>query len=196
MMRPQAEYKIKQPPDDAISAVKFGPNTNQFLLVSSWDSYVRLYDVSANTLRHRYAHDNAVLDCCFTVNNQLASVFKLRCNQIKLQDAVHSYSGGLDNTLKSFDFNTTTENIVGTHTNPIKCVVHCSDLNCILTGSWDSHVKIWDPRSSGPSGCYNQCDKVYSMDTCGEKLLVATAGRKVPIFLMIGRVFSISLCRF
>lgn len=23
------------------------------------------------------------------------------------QDAVHSYSGGLDNTLKSFDFNTT-----------------------------------------------------------------------------------------
>lgn len=32
---------------------------------------------------------------------------------------------------------------------------------------------------SGPSGSYNQSDKVYSMNTCGEKLLVATAGRKV-----------------
>ncbi|XP_066255727.1 mitotic checkpoint protein BUB3 [Euwallacea similis] len=162
-MQSQAEYKLKSPPDDAISSVKFGPNTQQFLLVSSWDSYVRLYDVNTNSLRHKYAHDNAVLDCCFT-------------------DAVHSYSGGLDSTLKSFDFNTTTESIVGTHNNSIKCVVYCNEFNCILTGSWDEYVKIWDPRSSGPSGTYKQCDKVLSMDTCGEKLLVATAGRKVLVW--------------
>lgn len=66
-MKSQAEYKLKSPPDDAISSVKFGPNTNQFLLVSSWDGYVRLYDVTANNLRHKYAHENAVLDCSFTV---------------------------------------------------------------------------------------------------------------------------------
>lgn len=70
MMKSQTEYKLKSAPEDAISAVKFGPNTNQFLLVSSWDGYVRLYDVTANNLRHKYAHDTAVLDCCFTVSFQ------------------------------------------------------------------------------------------------------------------------------
>ena len=42
---------------------------------------VRLYDVQNNNMRLKYNHANAVLDCCF-------------------QDGVHSYSGGLDSTLK------------------------------------------------------------------------------------------------
>lgn len=61
------EFKIKNPPEDVISAVKFGPHSNQFLLVSSWDTSVRLYDVSANTLRHKYNHESPVLDVCFQV---------------------------------------------------------------------------------------------------------------------------------
>lgn len=68
LIKSQTEYKLKSPPEDAISSVKFGPNTNQFLLVSSWDGYVRLYDVIANSLRHKYSHNSPVLDCCFTVN--------------------------------------------------------------------------------------------------------------------------------
>lgn len=68
-MKSQTEYKLKSPPEDAISSVKFGPHTNQFLLVSSWDGNVRLYDVTSNNLRHKYAHDCAVLDCCFTVSS-------------------------------------------------------------------------------------------------------------------------------
>jgi hypothetical protein len=67
-MKSQTEYKLKSPPEDAISSVKFGPNTNQFLLVSSWDGTVRLYDVTTNNLRHKYAHESPVLDCCFTVS--------------------------------------------------------------------------------------------------------------------------------
>lgn len=67
MLKSQTEYKLKNPPDDAISTVRFGPNTNQFVLVSSWDCNVRLYDILSNTLRHKYSHDAPVLDCCFTV---------------------------------------------------------------------------------------------------------------------------------
>ncbi|KAJ3663012.1 hypothetical protein Zmor_007324 [Zophobas morio] len=70
-MKSQTEYKLKSPPEDAISAVKFGPNTNQFLLVSSWDGTVRLYDVTTNNLRHKYTHDAPVLDCCFTERRRL-----------------------------------------------------------------------------------------------------------------------------
>lgn len=162
-MKSQTEYKLKSAPEGAISAVKFGPNNNQFLLVSSWDGFVRLYDVIANNLRHKYSHEAPILDCCFT-------------------DAVHSYSGGLDTTLKSFDFNSTKESTIGTHANAIKCVEYCSDVNAIVTGSWDQHVKLWDPRTPMCSGSYNQAERVYTMSVCGEKLVVGTALRRILVW--------------
>lgn len=61
------EFKLNQAPEDGISAVKFSPNTSQFLLVSSWDSSVRLYDVPANAMRLKYQHIGPVLDCAFYV---------------------------------------------------------------------------------------------------------------------------------
>ena len=61
------EFKLNQPPEDGISSVKFSPNTSQFLLVSSWDTSVRLYDVPANSMRLKYQHTGAVLDCAFYV---------------------------------------------------------------------------------------------------------------------------------
>ncbi|KAH7983380.1 hypothetical protein HPB52_011527 [Rhipicephalus sanguineus] len=38
------EFRLHNAPLDAISSLYFGPNSNQFLLVSSWDKTVRLYD--------------------------------------------------------------------------------------------------------------------------------------------------------
>lgn len=69
------EFKLDQPPEDGISAVKFGPNSSQFLLVSSWDETVRLYDVQANQLRAKYKHDRPVLDCCFCVRDHTQIFF-------------------------------------------------------------------------------------------------------------------------
>lgn len=63
----RTEFKLKSLPEDAISSVKFAPKSNQFLLVSSWDCSVRLYDVSANVERHKYSHELPVLDVCFRV---------------------------------------------------------------------------------------------------------------------------------
>ena len=63
------EFKLNNPPGDGISAVKFGPTSSQFLLVSSWDESVRLYDVVANSMRLKYNHSAPVLDCCFQVGN-------------------------------------------------------------------------------------------------------------------------------
>uniref|UniRef100_A0A2K5MT81 BUB3 mitotic checkpoint protein n=1 Tax=Cercocebus atys TaxID=9531 RepID=A0A2K5MT81_CERAT len=58
-------FKLNQPPEDGISSVKFSPNTSQFLLVSSWDTSVRLYGVPANSVRLKYQRTGAVLDCAF-----------------------------------------------------------------------------------------------------------------------------------
>ncbi len=62
------EFKLDNAPEDGISGVKFSPTSSQYLLVSSWDSTVRLYDVIANTMRIKYSHQAPVLDACFQVN--------------------------------------------------------------------------------------------------------------------------------
>ena len=69
------EFKLNQCANDGISSVKFGPNTSQFLLVSSWDESVRLYDIEANVMRTKYNHTHAVLDCCFYVGQSFLIIF-------------------------------------------------------------------------------------------------------------------------
>lgn len=65
----KSEIQLDNAPTDVISNVKFGPNSNQFLLVSSWDGTVRLYDTANNILRQKFSHDAPVLDACFQVRN-------------------------------------------------------------------------------------------------------------------------------
>ena len=68
MMARKTEVQISYPPSDVISALKFAPNNNQFLIVSSWDGVLRLYDVINNSLRQKYHHNCPVLDVCFQVS--------------------------------------------------------------------------------------------------------------------------------
>jgi len=159
----KTEFKLKSAPEDGISRVTFGPNSAQFLLVSSWDKKVRLYDIVSNNQRCAYSHSEPVLDCVF-------------------QDPIHVWSGGIDKVLKCYDINSGSEVSVGNHEAPIKCVCYSSDTNLISTGSWDSSVKLWDPRTNSCTGTYTQPDKVYTMSVAGEKLVVGTAGRKVWVW--------------
>ncbi|XP_050945983.1 mitotic checkpoint protein BUB3.3-like [Cucumis melo] len=58
------------PIQDAVSTLQFAPLSNN-LLVSSWDSILRLYDVDNCTLRLELTSEAALLDCCFQ-NESLA----------------------------------------------------------------------------------------------------------------------------
>jgi len=157
------EFLLKNPPKDTISSAKFSPTSSNFLFVTSWDSTSRLYDIGNNSQRSCYEDDFPVFDCCFT-------------------DATHGYTGGLDNQLKWYDFNTSEKHVLGFHTAPIKCVEFCPELGVIVTGSWDSQVKIWDPRQKTCVGTYDQTDRVYTMALSEERLVVGTAGRKVMVW--------------
>lgn len=93
--------------------------------------------------------------------------------------------------------------MLGQHTAPVRCVEFNAEMNTIVTGSWDNTVKLWDGRSSAKcNGSFPQPDKVienvfrtdlkflsvssylqvYSMSSCGHRLIVGTAGRKVLIW--------------
>lgn len=78
------EYKLNQGPEDGISAVKFSPSTAQFLLVSSWDCTVRLFDVTANTMRMKYQHTAPVLDCAFYVGHTFLYFSFLPCQSLEV----------------------------------------------------------------------------------------------------------------
>lgn len=66
----KTEIQVQNSPTDVISAVKFAPNSSQFLAASSWDCCVRLYDVTNNVMRQKYSHDLPVLDVAFQVMNK------------------------------------------------------------------------------------------------------------------------------
>ncbi|KAF8266363.1 WD40 repeat-like protein [Lactarius quietus] len=53
-------------PFDGISGVQFSPTSSNYLLVSSWDSTVRLYDIKANEEKTKFDHRAAVLSSVFS----------------------------------------------------------------------------------------------------------------------------------
>lgn len=71
MMDKKNEIQLHNAPSDVISSCKFAPNSNQFVLVTSWDCTLRLYDTVNNIQRHKFLHDAPVLDCAFQVNYNL-----------------------------------------------------------------------------------------------------------------------------
>lgn len=53
------------------------------------------------------------------------------------------------------------ETVMGYHDNAIRCVHYSPDVNFIITGSWDSSIKFWDPRAPNCIGTCALPDKVY-----------------------------------
>lgn len=94
------------------------------------------------------------------------------------------WSGGFDNQLKIYDFPSSTETVLGSHTAPIRCIERAPEANAMVTGGWDACVKMWDPRTPCNVGSYAQPDKVYTMAVSGTTLVVGTAGRRVLVWDM------------
>jgi len=158
------QVALSSPPFDSISSTKFSPNNPNHLLVSSWDTTVRFYDIAANEQKCKFDHRAAVLDCCFS-------------------DGGHAYSGGLDPSVREFDLATEQFRHLGEHSGPVSRTSYSTEINALITGSWDRTIKIWDPRASEPlQSTHAQPERIYNMDIVGKTLVVAMASRLFHIF--------------
>lgn len=157
------ETVLQAPPGDGISCLNFSPVSNALLLVSSWDTTVRLYDVSQNLSKATFTLKAASLGSCF-------------CSDEK------GFAGGLDSLVYSLDFGRGTQEVIGSHADALSCIEWSSTHNMLITGSWDTSVSTWDPRSNNRTNQIPTDQKVYSISTVDNRLVVATAGRHVLIY--------------
>ncbi|OXA63954.1 mitotic checkpoint protein BUB3 [Folsomia candida] len=161
----RSEYKLKNPPEDGISTVRFSPTNPQLLGVSSWDTNVRLYDSQTSTVKHKFSHNaKPVLDF----------VFKKEGGTI--------YTAGLDGQILGYDLQNENIEQIGSHEDSVRSVEYSHDRDILVSGGWDSFVKIWDPRKRDPVSQHSQIDEVYTMSVKDEILIVGTSARRIIVW--------------
>jgi len=156
--------ELASPPEDGIVSLRFSPSTSSSdLLVTSWDKTLRLYDVKANKLKSCFKQAGPVFAACF-------------------QDSMVAFGAGMECAVKRYDLSTGSEQVVGRHDAPVRCVEYDQDTGLLMTGSWDCTLRCWDPRSNSMVANLRQPYKVFSMSLGGSRVVVATAHRAVNVY--------------
>ncbi|KAJ4972836.1 hypothetical protein NE237_006010 [Protea cynaroides] len=154
--------KFENPIQDAISTIRFAPRSNN-LLISSWDSVLRLYDVDNSVLRLEAPAEAALLDCCF-------------------QNESVAFSVGSDGCVRRYDFNSGVTEMIGNHDDLSTCI-DFSEATCqVITAGLDKKIMSWDLRTKKVDGySISVSSKVDTMSLCGIYLLVAI-GRSINVY--------------
>ncbi|XP_051122097.1 mitotic checkpoint protein BUB3.3 [Andrographis paniculata] len=144
-----------KPIQDAISRIRFASRSNN-LLISSWDSNLRLYDVDKSELRLEAPSGGAaLLDCCFGSESM-------------------AISANSDGSITRYDMHLGESKAIGIHDDLATCVEYSVETSQIVTGAWDKKIKFWDARSAGSVGCLdNLSEKVESLSLSGFSLVAA-----------------------
>eukprot|EP00965_Chrysotila_dentata_P029205 971394-Pleurochrysis_carterae.AAC.4 len=166
-LRMENELQLADEPSDGITALRFARSSNA-LLVTSWDSTLRLYSDRGHRLTNKLVHSAPLLGCDFFI------------------DDTHAISCCLDGLLSETELASGAVRRLGVHDSAASCVRFHPAANVAISGSWDKSLKLWDARQSNAcASTVAQPDKVYSI-CCGEstslpQVVVAMAGRHLHI---------------
>ncbi|KAK3323640.1 WD40-repeat-containing domain protein [Cercophora scortea] len=169
-MAPATQFEVAQPPNDAISALVFAPDSSHRLLASSWDKNVYLYEVDADgseeaTLVKTYEHRAPVLDVCFGANKDEA------------------FSAGLDHLVKRIDLTTGEQTVLSKHNEPVRCVVYSPEHSILISASWDNTLHIHNTTApSTPPLTIQLPGKPHALAASPSKVVVAMTARLVHIY--------------
>ncbi|XP_021910287.1 mitotic checkpoint protein BUB3.3 isoform X2 [Carica papaya] len=112
---------LENPIGDAISRVQFAPQSNN-LLISSWDSCIRLYDVDSSLLRFESPNEAALLDCCF-------------------ENDFTAFSAGSDGLITRYDLHEGVRYTIGNHDDLATCIGYSGETQ-YAAGSVDGRVAL------------------------------------------------------
>lgn len=143
--------EFEKPIADAISRIRFAPHSNN-LLISSWDSSLRLYDVDSSQLRLESPGEPPLLDCCFQ------------------NDAV-VFTAASDGFIRRCDLHLGINDAVGNHDDIATCLQFSEETSQVVTAGLDKKIMFWDIRMGRASG--NLDADVASMSLSGYDLIVA-----------------------
>ncbi|KAF2299106.1 hypothetical protein GH714_030646 [Hevea brasiliensis] len=115
------ELPFENPIGDAVSRIRFAPLSNN-LLISSWDSNLRLYDVDGSLLRLEAPSQAGLLDCCY-------------------QSESMAFSAGSDGGIRRYDLHSGTNETIGSHHDIATCVGY-SDQTGYAVGYVDGRVAL------------------------------------------------------
>lgn len=117
---------INQPPDDAISCIKFSPASipQTYLIASSWNNEIRCWEIQSQGQSNPKAvqkHDAPILSCCWSA------------------DGTKVFTAGCDKTAKMWDLQSNAFIQIAAHDQPVRTVhyVQRPNYTCVMTGSWD-----------------------------------------------------------
>ena len=87
----QTLKKLLDGPEDVISALKFSSSNPQLLLVSSWDTSLRLYSIEDVDVKKNFKLNRPILDCCFQVFISFNTInfFQIYLIQIRIVQTYH-----------------------------------------------------------------------------------------------------------
>mmetsp|Transcript_16977 Transcript_16977/g.29027 ORF Transcript_16977/g.29027 Transcript_16977/m.29027 type:complete len:361 (+) Transcript_16977:132-1214(+) len=165
---PNQDIEVAVPPDlDSISSISWSPVAN-FLLASSWNNSVYVWDVQGNgqTVPKAQLKDHQQPVLCAAWHPDGNKVF----------------SGGCDKTVRLWDLATNQSVQVAAHDQPVKNCFYVPSMNLLLTSSWDKTIKFWDTRS--PTAAFSQTlpERVYAMDVNYPLAVIATADRNLIVY--------------
>ncbi|XP_052622366.1 mitotic checkpoint protein BUB3.3 [Lactuca sativa] len=152
----------ENPIQDAISRIRFAPASNN-LLISSWDTNLRLYDVDRSRSIFEASGEAALLDCCF-------------------QGESAAFSAASDCSITRYDLHSGMRENFGNHDDLATCVEYSNETGQVVTAGWDKKIKCWDSRSTKTLTAVNTVNTgVKSISLCGFASMVAV-GDSVNIY--------------
>ncbi|TKY69626.1 Mitotic checkpoint protein BUB3.3 [Spatholobus suberectus] len=156
------ELELEKGIGDAISRTRFAPHSNN-LLISSWDSSLRLYDVDASLLRLQAPSQAPLLDCCF-------------------QNDVVAFTAASDGLIRRYDLHSGLVDTVGSHDDIATCIGYSNETSQLITSGFDKKLLMWDLHMENASSCLRSLDaEVDSMSVSGFNLTVAI-GTSVHVY--------------
>ena len=173
------DYFTPEAPEDSVSMMRFFPNPqNNLLATGGWDCKVRLWEIQyQQIIGMANSKDNVRSNLTYgeVLDNPILSIAWQGTNPAIL-------AGCADGSIYLLDVQKKTKSLFGKHDAGCKDMIYNPQLNILISGGWDSNLKVWDFRASNAVVTRQESGKIFSMSNVNNLLVVAMNDRNLSYY--------------